>query len=122
MFRGALVLAIFATATPSFADAPIYRGFDVYRSDRVTAEQIQAKAGPLIDSYLHLRAEGSKSAKMAERLKKDVEERVRKIGGLAYVGLYYAEFISSAERTCFLTFDVVDEKDANARMPFRPAP
>jgi hypothetical protein len=41
---------------------------------------------------------------------------------LAYVDIYYGEYLTSAERTAYVTFDVVDKADVKERLAFRPKP
>lgn len=104
-------------------DGAKYKGMDIYRSHAVTVEDIERRAGLLIQNYVSLRAEGRReSLKAAERLKPAIEERVRGLGKFAFLKLYFGEYLTSAERTAYITFDIVDPQDVKIRMPFRPIP
>jgi hypothetical protein len=120
----ALAALLWASALPGFAQsAPALKGLDLYRSDTVTLEQIRKKTDRLLDTYLRQRADGRRSAmKASEKTKFELENQIRTLGKLAYVSFTYSEYITSAERTAYVTFDVVDQSDAKTRMPFRAAP
>lgn len=119
-----LACAISARSSPVWAQSTAtLKGMDVYRSETLTVEAVGKAAGPLIARYLRLRNSGTeKSFKFSEELRAEIEGKVRGLGKLAVASLYYGEYATSAEHTCYLTFDVVDEADAKARMAFRPAP
>lgn len=99
------------------------KGIDLYRSRSLAVEQIQQKLGSALNAFLYNRGDGRKSTlKTAGRLKTQIERDIRKLGDFASVELHYAEYVTSAERAAYVTFDVVDAQDAKTRMPFRPAP
>lgn len=100
-----------------------FKGVDLYRSNSVTAEQVEQKVSPLLQSYLRLRNDGRPGVlKNAEKAKADIEAALKGLGEFAYAAMYYGEYITSGEHTAHVTFDVVEAKDAKARMPFKPAP
>ena len=124
MTRAALVFAClaWAQAAAGAESTATLKGLDLYRSNAVTLAQIRAAAGPLIDSYLRLRADKQGAPATWERLRGEIDRQVRALGPLAFVRLSYNEYVSSSERTAFATFDIVDTADAAARMPFSRAP
>ncbi len=120
----ALAAALWAMASPVCAQSTAtLKGIDVYRSSVVTLEDIRRKSDRLLDSYLRQRNDGRRAAmKAAERTKTEIENQIRSLGKLAFVSMAYSEYVTSAERTAYVTFDVVDNADARTRMPFREAP
>jgi hypothetical protein len=99
------------------------KGLDVYRSRRLDAAKVRETAGPLLDSYLRTVVENRRGTeKAAARLKAQVEDTLRRASGAAFLSLFVGRYVTSAERTAYLTVDVVDPEDAAARMPFRAAP
>lgn len=120
--------ALFAVLVlcPSFAFAQsttTIKGLDVYRSRRLDVAKVREAAGPLLDSYLRTVVENRRGAdKTSARLKAQIEAKLRQVSGASYLSLYVGRYVTSAERTAFLTVDIVDPEDAAARMPFRAAP
>lgn len=121
MFAALVVLLMLGSARAQ--SGPEYKGADLYRSKLVTVERIEKALAVPLRNYLRLRADGRRSAVAnAEKLKPQIEAGIRKLGPIAFARLNYSEYYSSAERTAYLTFDVVDQADAKERMPFEPAP
>jgi hypothetical protein len=119
------VLAFLVAAAPCRAQSTAtLSGVDLYRSDQVTLEQVQAKVGGLINAYIELQNGRKKVSvlKRAQQVKREIESRVAGMGQFAYVDLHYAEYFTSARHTSYLTFDLVDFKDAKTRLPFNVAP
>lgn len=111
-----------AAARPS-RSAPVFKGFDLYRSEALTEEGLAEPVSPMVKGYAQARAARSKGAsKAAERLKERIEAELRRLAPLAYAGLHYAEYVSSGEHAAYVTLDLVDAKDKARRMPFRKAP
>lgn len=119
-----------AAAVLSLLGAPVWaqssatlKGIDLYRSDRVTLEQVLAEVNPLVKLYFNLRNSGSRGlSKRAETVKADIEGKVKALGGFAYASLYYGEYFTSAQHSAYITFDVVDAASAASRFNFKPAP
>lgn len=118
----AFLLALWAA--PAFAQSSAtLKGMDLYRSETVTLDKIDKACSPLIESYVRLRNDGRKSAvQAAEKLKAQIDEELRKLGDLAFARMNFGEYMSSGEHAAYITFDLVDAKDAKTRMPFRPVP
>ncbi|MBI5631267.1 MAG: HEAT repeat domain-containing protein [Elusimicrobia bacterium] len=118
----AFILAFLSLVTVCQAELT-YKGFDIYRSRTATVEKIQKAVGPWIDSYMRMRQDGRPPVlRNADRLKDRIEREVRRLGRLAFVNMHYAEYITSADRGGYITFELVDVQDAALRMPFKPAP
>ncbi len=116
------LLLISVSARAQFSSTTL-RGIDVYRSEQVTTDQLKQKLGSMLSDYARLRYENHKNReKERARLHDQLESSVRAMGKFAFVKLYYGEYITSAERTVYLTFDLVDAKDAAQRMPFHAPP
>lgn len=118
------VLSLSLLAAPAGAQSSAtLRGVDVYRSEQVAVFKLEELFGQQLQSYVRLRNDGRKNQlKTAERLQDDVEEGVRKLGKFAYAAMHYGRYLTSAEQTAYITFDLVDAKDAKTRMPFVPSP
>lgn len=117
-----LALALLTPAAARGAPAG-YKGAEIYRSSSLTLDKLLSKSGKLIDTYVEARMVGGRNKdKAAARLRAQIESDLAGLAPLAYANLSYSEYISSADRTSYIVFDVVDAKDAPARMPFRPAP
>lgn len=119
------VLAVVCLLCPSARaqSSATLKGIDLYRSDRVTLDQILAEVNPQIKTYLSLRNSGNWGlAKRAETVKADIEGKVRALGGFAYASLYYGEYFTSAQHSAYITFDVVDATSAATRLDFKPVP
>ncbi len=120
---GALVAGLLPSSAGAFGSSATFKGMDVYRSESVTVERIAEKLSDQIEGYLFLRAEGRKSSlRRAEEIKRKIEAEVTAMGGLAFHRMHYAQYVTAAGRTSYITFEVVDGKDAKTRMPFRAAP
>jgi hypothetical protein len=99
------------------------KAIDVYRSEQIDGAELQAALGPLLTSYARLRYEGRKNReKEMGVLKAQIETQARKLGDIAFLELYVGDYVTSADRKIYFTFDTVDKKDAAARMPFRAVP
>ncbi|OGR87855.1 MAG: hypothetical protein A3J74_06255 [Elusimicrobia bacterium RIFCSPHIGHO2_02_FULL_57_9] len=124
MAKQLLAVLFLAACRPASAAGDVkFQGMDIYRSEAVTVEQIERHAGGMIKNYMRLRAQDRKeSVKVAERLRPQIETRARQLGKFAFLKFHYGEYVTSAERTAYVTFDIVDAKDAKERMPFRPIP
>jgi hypothetical protein len=116
--------ALLVAAAPAWAQSTAtLKGVDVYRSDSIASEDIHRKTDHLVSAYVRMRNDTRKSAvKAADKLKNQIEAAVRSLGETAYVAVSYNEYVTAAEHTAYVTLDVVDAKDAAARMPFRAAP
>lgn len=115
----ALLLAWLAAPALAQSTATL-KGVDVYRS--ASFGQAQAEAlKPRVALWVEF-MEHRKTRANAEKAKRDLIEAVRKQGRFAYVDLYFGRYLTSAEHSAFVTFDVVDELDKPSRMPFRAAP
>lgn len=118
-------LLALALLSPAFAaeSTATLKGLDIYRSEQIDLAKLEAKAGGIIRGYARMRADGRPAIKKsADNAKARAENELRSAGSFAYLDLYYSPYISSAERSAYITLDVVDEKDRKTRMPFRAAP
>lgn len=115
---------LLAAAGPALAQSTAtLKGVDLFRSDQVSIEDVRQKVDRQLESFLRQRNDGRRSAlKTSERTKAQIEDAIRRLGKFAFVSLSYNEYVTSADHTAYVTFDVVDQKDAEARMPFRAAP
>lgn len=124
--RSVLPLLILGCALPlpaRAASSATLKGVDLYRSTSLTVERARADSGGRLESYLQLRSSRKAGTeKPAVRLKEQIEAMLKEKHKLAFIDLTYGEYVTSAARTAYLTFDVVDEKDKASRMPLRPAP
>lgn len=115
----AAVLAACAHAQSS----PTFKGADLYRSRHLTVEAVDKKVGALVASFLIVRGHNKPSRrKEIDNLRRQIEDGIRTLAPLAYVGLHYAETLGPSGREAYLTYDVVDAADAPKRMPFYAAP
>jgi hypothetical protein len=119
-----LTLAVcLAPLTASAASSATVKGTDIYRSPSLTLDKINSEIQGRLYSYLALRTQRKRGVeKPAERIKAEIEDMLTKKFGLAYVEVNYNEYATSAARTAYVTYDVVEKADAAARMPFRGAP
>ena len=102
---------------------PSVKAMDVYRSQTLTPARARAEASPLLGSYLRARLEHHRgNQKVEARLKAQVEAKLKKSAGLAFLSISVNDYVTSANRTWYVTFDAVDAADAKTRMPFRAAP
>src|SRR5579872_677755 len=98
------------------------KAVDFYRSETLTVDAVQGKLGNQINSFAGLRQGGRKAQAQAAKVKAEIEAELRKMAPLAYADVFYADYVTSAEEASYITVDVVDRKDAKARMPFSPPP
>jgi hypothetical protein len=112
-------LAVLLAGPASCADlsSTTLKGMDVYRSDKYTLAELRKAAHPQLDAFLRARLESRSNEKVSERLRGEAEQKLRALKGLAFVALSLNEYVTSAERTAYLTFDVVEWPHAQARMP-----
>lgn len=125
MYNRAVILATLAMlAGASYAQSTAtLKAVDLYRSDQVTLDFIEAKLGGVIRGFARQRGDTRKMLqKSSEGAKARLEKELSALGRFAYVRVHYAPYITSLERTAYITIDLVDEKHAAERMPFRPAP
>ncbi|MBI5209002.1 MAG: HEAT repeat domain-containing protein [Elusimicrobia bacterium] len=121
LLLGAPLLA--RPAAASSLSSTSLRGFDVYGSTVVTEESLGGSFDGMLHDYITLRNDGRKLyLARAESLKAHVESELRSMADLAYADMYYGDYFTTSGRAAYITFDLVDMKDAKARMPFRPAP
>lgn len=114
-----LLLALSAYAQ----DEPALKGVDVYRSVQLTPERLEKELGSMIRGYARQRGDSRPAMrKIADAAEARVEAKARTLGAFAYVDLHYGPYVTSAERTAYVTLDLVDAKDRKTRMPFRAAP
>lgn len=117
-----LVVAIGAVSPARAQSTGTFKGVDLYRSDAVNLEQIVDAVSPQMEHYIKLRGERRKAGlRTAEAVKGRIEAALRELGDFAYAKMHYGEYFTSASRTGYITFDLVDSKDAGVRMPFRKA-
>jgi hypothetical protein len=118
-----LLLAALGPRASGAEDEIELKGFDVYRSQTLTPEKVRASVGRDFDQFLRAKADPRKSsAANAERLEAALEAGVKKLAPLAFVRLSYSQYVSSAERSAYVVFDVVDSTDAARRLAFKAAP
>lgn len=96
---------------------------DVYRSGSVTAEQLRELFGRKLQVYAQLHGKARPaSVRSAARLKAEMEQAVSGLGDFAFVELFLGRYLTSAERSEYITFDIVERREVAARMPFAPKP
>ncbi|MDD5630321.1 MAG: hypothetical protein PHU21_14750, partial [Elusimicrobia bacterium] len=98
------------------------RGIDVYRSETVTSAAAARRLGPKVSLYVQRSNEGGAALRFAEGLKAELEAEMKRLGDFAYVGMHVGRTVSASAYEVTVTFDVVDAKDAAARMPFPSRP
>jgi hypothetical protein len=99
------------------------KGVDIYRAESVTAEKLVDFFGKKLETYAQLHGQTRPAAvRSAVRIKGEMEKAVSGMGDFVFVELFFGRYFTSAERAAYITFDVVERKDAAARMPFRPNP
>lgn len=109
-----LVAALLIACRPAAAQSSItVKGLDVYRSSSLTAAGVLSGAQPELAAFLHARSEASKRA---------LEEKIRGLGPVSSVRVYYGEYADGAQKTAYVTIDVVDAADVAQRDAFARAP
>lgn len=121
LFAAALCLC--AVGSVFAQSSATLKGIDVYRSEKVSSEKVEALLWRKLQIYTGLHGQTrAASVRSAVRIKKEAEDAVAALGDFAYVELALGRYVTSAEQAAYVTFDVVDRKDAATRMPFRPRP
>ncbi len=121
----AALAAVLTLAVPSAAaeSTATLKGVDLYRSDALTLRQVENTLGPDLRNYARLKGSGrAGSERPAEEARAFIERRLRELSPLAFASLTYSEYVTSAQKSSYITLDVVDRSAASARMPFRKAP
>lgn len=105
------------TAADTTADSNPY--IDLYGSDQVTLEQVEAKIGPRLQAYLEAITSGDREA--AQVLDAEITEVLQAMGDFALVELSRIQYFTDGNPT-YLTIDLVDADDRAARMTFAAEP
>lgn len=120
---GAVLLLIAPGARAQKFSSSTIKSVEVFRTDQISAGGVAAQLGPLLSDWARLRFERRKDkVKETKRLEEQITSKVRDMGSFAFVAPYYGEYVTSAQRSVYLTFDVVDLTGFEARMPFRRPP
>jgi hypothetical protein len=121
----AAVLYLCAAAAGAQQSAPPIAGIDVWGSDAADAAAALAKLEPEVRRFIAAQAQrradnGAATSAAAERA---IEAKIREAYGvpLAYAKVSLVVNFSPTQ-VMYVTIDVVEQKDAARRMPFRPAP
>lgn len=124
MNKALAILLLAACAVPAASQSTAtLKGIDVYRSASLDVDKVEQALRGRIDSYMRTINDQRHSVqKNRERLKDELESAARAFGDFTYVDMVYDHYATSAEHSAYITFDVVDAKDAKTRMPFGPAP
>ncbi|MBI3550693.1 MAG: HEAT repeat domain-containing protein [Elusimicrobia bacterium] len=97
-------------------------GIDVYRSDRITADDIRARYGEPIKSLVDKknRLDRSKnSEKLAQDIIERIEDDIKTQWKVPFAKLVWTESSEKEGRLAYITIDVVEGKDERIRLAFR---
>jgi hypothetical protein len=95
------------------------KGIDVFGTTQVTAEQVQQRFGDDIKSLV--RAMSTHDDQKFGDLYSKVTGGIQAMGNFASVGISPVTYFDKG-KYCYVTIDIVDEKDSQRRMAFLPAP
>ena len=100
-----------------------FRGVDVYRSRQVTAAQLEKLFRKRMVRYLAVKSMLKRGhLSDPEKMKAAIVKDARKLGKFAYLDIHLGRYLTSAESSAYVTFDIVDAADKKKRMPFYPPP
>lgn len=118
--RNLLVLIALSLLIPIYSSAAAsLNGVDLFGTSQITLEQVQARHGSAIQDFARAQLTGDMEG--AQKLKNEIESGIRQMGDFAYVNLSLIQYFDPGQ-PAYLTIDVVDAKDRDARMPFLPVP
>ncbi len=113
----AQVASVGEVSAQASTDGTLY--IDLYGSDQITLEQVEANVGSRLQAYLDAIATGDRET--ARRLQTEILESIQAMGDFALVELSRIQYFTEGNPT-YLTIDLVDADDRDARMGFASAP
>jgi hypothetical protein len=123
LFAAGLALAAGLAPCSAQESSSTLKSIELYRSSELTIQQIENTLGPELRTYAQLRGSGRKAVeKAAEEQRAHLEKMLLELGPVAFAQIDYSQYITSAQKTAYITLEIVDKKDAAARMPFRKPP
>lgn len=111
-------------ARPAAAESSVtVKGLDVYRSQTLDAKGVYSAAQPELSQFLRLRRSNRRGDEAAiQRAKEALEAKIRGLGAVSSVKVFYSEYADGAQKTAYVTVDAVDAADVAARTAFDRAP
>ncbi|MEM7353460.1 MAG: MBL fold metallo-hydrolase [Acidobacteriota bacterium] len=94
-------------------------GVDVYGSQQISAEQVEAQVGAQLRQLEALRAAGQNE--QARELRDAIEDEIEAMGDFANVRISRIQYFQPG-KPIYITIDLVDTADAATRMAFNPEP
>src|SRR5689334_20351202 len=114
-----LTLAIFLSQSPVFAQYVPVKGVDLFGTRQISVREIQQRFGDDIDKLVQS-LEANEGWEFVDLYSK-VTLGIQEMGKFAYAEISPVIYFDK-EKFCYVTIDIVEEKDRKRRMTFLPPP
>jgi hypothetical protein len=113
-----ILIVLIGRSLVSGQEAPL-KGIDVFGTNQITAEQVQQRFGDDLKSLVHAIAvhDEQRFGDLYSKVTRDIQA----MGSFASVSISPVTYFDKG-KYCYVTIDIVDEKDRQRRMTFLPAP